>query len=126
MDEIRAFKKEKNISFLKRKHLVQFVSKFFAFEYQKSLEASEATAISDCEELQLWKDGVENEVEELKKALYKVLNFLTGCVAGNWNITNKSFIFKIAFKMAKINRKPEQLFSQDITYRIDGCDFMEF
>ena len=126
MDEIRAFKKEKNISFLKRKHLVQFVSKFFAFEYRKSLQASEATAINDYEEFKLWRDEVENEVVEFEKALYKVLNFFTGCLAGNWNITNKSIIFKIAFKKAKINRKPEKIFPADMYYRIEGCDFMEF
>lgn len=122
MDKIHKFKKENIISFSNRKELIQFVSKYFANQYEEHCELWKATAMDSPAEMVSWDVRRENESPRLQKAL---IHFLSGrrYFKKDFKFTSQSVLFKKAFKRAKMSCNPINCIPVNVEYEIKGLVF---
>ena len=116
------FEEENVISFLNRRELIQFVSKYFAVQYKNFLE-QEYLIQAESEEEKTYRE-IENFscISRFKRAL-KIILYVYIMFNKNFEITNESDILRLALDYVGEKISPRVCFNDNVKYKIKYLTF---
>lgn len=118
MNQISRFEKTNTMIFPTRTRMIQFVSHYFAFQYQKELELRRVAVMSNSEEKEWWTKKLEYEVPKFEKALNEIFRIRwETCLKDTLRV--KDDIWKEAAERAGIHWQGYEFFPNSHEFWVD-------
>lgn len=120
--KFQKFKEENVISFLNRREMIQFVSKYFTVQYKRFLEQEYFIQTESEEEKAYREIEISSCISRFEKAL-KIILHVYLMFNKNFEITNESNILRLAFDYVGENISPRACFEESVKYKIRNLTF---